>query len=95
VGAASQSVSVDRADRRSACRIIKRNPDLRGRMADCLQWDRAWNEGDVPTILANVQFNDGYRTWNGGCFSDVNWMQRRPYIYGEYTNDQNVGSLTT
>ncbi|MBS12180.1 MAG: hypothetical protein CME19_15225 [Gemmatimonadetes bacterium] len=55
----------------------------------------AWNEGDLPYIIADVPTDGGYRTWNGGCFADVNWMQRRPHLYSEYANESNVGSLTS
>jgi len=54
----------------------------------------AWNEGDVDHIVADVPREDGYRTWNGGCFRDVNWVQRRPHVYGAYTDGENYGSLT-
>lgn len=55
----------------------------------------AWNEGDRAYIVADVPRADGYRTWNGGCFTDVNWMQRRPHLYGEHADERNVGSLTS
>ena len=53
----------------------------------------AYNEGDVPTIIADVDLGDGYRTWNGGCFRDVNWMQRRPHLYGAEIDANCYGSL--
>ena len=53
----------------------------------------AYNEGDVPTIFADVDLGDGYRTWNGGCFRDVNWMQRRPHLYGAEIDIHCYGSL--
>ena len=48
---------------------------------------------DVPTIFADVDLGDGYRTWNGGCFRDVNWMQRRPHLYGAEIDIHCYGSL--
>jgi hypothetical protein len=36
---------------------------------------------------------DSYRTWNGGCFREVNWLQRRPHFYGGYVEAENRGSL--
>ena len=53
----------------------------------------AWNEGDANHIIADLARADGYRTWNGGCFTDVNWMQRRPHVYGPFVDEENVGSL--
>jgi predicted amidohydrolase len=53
----------------------------------------AWNEGDEEYVDAVVQLDDGYRTWNGGCFRAVNWMQRRPHLYCKFIDESNVGSL--
>ncbi|MDH7569516.1 MAG: hypothetical protein QHJ73_08020, partial [Armatimonadota bacterium] len=53
----------------------------------------AWNEGDQDFIYATVRLDDDYRTWNGGCFAQVNWMQRRPHLYGAFVDPKNVGSL--
>ncbi|MBN1670425.1 MAG: carbon-nitrogen hydrolase family protein [Kiritimatiellae bacterium] len=53
----------------------------------------AWNEGDSEFVQATVELDDGYRSWNGGCFRDVNWMQRRPHLYGAAVDEFNVGSL--
>ena len=55
----------------------------------------AWNEGDCDHILAMVDLADGFRTWNGGCFREVNWMQRRPHLYEAYRDESNRGSLTS
>jgi len=52
-----------------------------------------WNEGDQDWVVATVNLQDGYRYWNGGCFRDVNWAQRRPHLYAEYTDPSNYGSL--
>ena len=77
------------------CMIVARNTSQGSCIIDRKGDILAWNEGDQGYISADVQLNDGYRTWNGGCFTDVNWMQRRPHIYGEYANEENVGSLTS
>ena len=77
------------------CMIVARNTSQGSCVIDRKGDILAWNEGDAPHIIADVAVDDGYRTWNGGCFTDVNWMQRRPHIYGEYANEQNVGSLTS
>ena len=53
----------------------------------------AYNDGTCDFIEAHVPLTDGYRTWNGGCFREVNWLQRRPHLYGAYVEASNTGSL--
>lgn len=55
----------------------------------------AWNEGDRDFITATVDLEDGYLTWNSGCFRSVNWMQRRPHLYGAFCDEENRGTLLT
>jgi predicted amidohydrolase len=52
----------------------------------------AYNDGTEEIICATVQ-TDSFRTWNGGDFRGINWMQRRPHVYGEYVEAGNRGSL--
>lgn len=51
----------------------------------------AWNDGDREWIVADVPLDDGYRIWQGGCFRDVNWLQRRPHLYGPFVDPANRG----
>lgn len=53
----------------------------------------AYNEGDQDHIAATIPAEDGYRMWNGGCFRDVNWLQRRPHVYAPFVDETNLGSL--
>ena len=53
----------------------------------------AYNEGDRDYIVADVSPDDGYRTWNDGCFRGVNWAQRRPHLYGAFVDEDNWGGL--
>jgi predicted amidohydrolase len=53
----------------------------------------AYNDGTEEIICATVDADDGFRTWNGGDFRGINWMQRRPHVYGEYVEAENRGSL--
>jgi hypothetical protein len=53
----------------------------------------AYNDGTRDFVEARVPLADGYRTWNGGCFREVNWLQRRPHLYGAYVEAGNTGSL--
>ena len=53
----------------------------------------AYNDGTQEIITACVPAEDGYRTWNGGDFRGINWMQRRPHVYRAYTDETNSGPL--
>jgi len=53
----------------------------------------AWNEGDRDWIAATVDLDDGYRTYSGGSFRDVNWIQRRPHLYGAFIEGDNAAPL--
>ena len=75
------------------CMVVAQNTSQGSCIIDRKGDILAWNEGDEGLIVADVSYEDGYRAWNGGCFTDVNWMQRRPHIYAEYANEENVGSL--
>ncbi len=75
------------------CMVVARNNVHGSCVIDRKGEILAWNEGDQDFIEATVQLEDGYRTWNGGCFRDVNWMQRRPHAYGAFVDPDNLGSL--
>lgn len=73
------------------CMVVARN----GAQGSCIV-DRkgeilAWNDGDQEFITAEVNLDDGYRIWQGGCFRDVNWLQRRPHLYAPFTDPANLG----
>ena len=42
---------------------------------------------------STVNLDDGYRTFTDGSFVEVNWLQRRPHLYGAFVDESNVGSL--
>jgi predicted amidohydrolase len=75
------------------CMVVARNNAHGSCIIDRKGEILAWNEGDVEFIHADVELNPGYRVWNGGCFVDVNWLQRRPHLYGVFTDPANLGSL--
>jgi predicted amidohydrolase len=82
-----------RAMDNQVCLVVARNT-ARGscvinRKGDIL----AWNEGDVEGIVADVDLDGGYRIADGDEFIDVNWMQRRPHLYGLFVADDCYGSL--
>jgi predicted amidohydrolase len=53
----------------------------------------AWNDGDAESIVAEVDLDGGYRIADGDEFVDVNWMQRRPHVYGLFADPECYGSL--
>ena len=75
------------------CVIVARNNGEGSCIVDRVGNVLAWNEGDQDTIVATVKLDDGYLTANHGCYRAVNWMQRRPHVYGEFVEDGNRGSL--
>ncbi len=83
-----------RAMDNQVCMVVARNTTQGSCVVDRKGDILAWNEGDCDHILAMVDLADGFRTWNGGCFREVNWMQRRPHLYEAYRDESNRGSLT-
>jgi predicted amidohydrolase len=75
------------------CMVVARNEALASCLIDRKGEILAWNEGDRDWIQADVQLDDGYRAANGGCFKEINWMQRRPHLYHSFTDEWNLGSL--
>jgi predicted amidohydrolase len=75
------------------CVVVARNEAQGSCIIDRKGDILAWNEGDQPLIEAVVPLEDGYRTWNTGCFREVNWIQRRPHLYQAFTDTENQGSL--
>ncbi|GAF72700.1 unnamed protein product, partial [marine sediment metagenome] len=75
------------------CLAVARNTAIGSCIIDRKGDVLAWNEGDEDFVEAVVEVDDGYRTWNGGCFRAINWMQRRPHLYHAFTDESNVGSL--
>ena len=75
------------------CMVVARNYGPGSCIIDRKGEILAWNEGDRDHIIATIELEDGYRTWNSGCFREVNWMQRRPHIYESYVDEENKGSL--
>ena len=75
------------------CMVVARNNAAGSCIVDRKGDLLAANEGDQPFIVADVTLDDGYRIWQGGCFRDVNWLQRRPQLYGAFTDPANHGGL--
>lgn len=74
------------------CMVVARNNAEGSCVVDRKGEILEWNDGDRPFITAEVHAEDGYRIWQGGCFRDVNWFQRRPHLYGPFTDQANYGN---
>lgn len=73
------------------CMVVARNNATGSCIIDRKGDILAWNDGDRPHITAEVNLDDGYRIWQGGCFRDVNWFQRRPHLYAPFTDPSIYG----
>ena len=68
--------------------VVARNCSVGSCVVDRSGEVLAYNDGTVDVVVADVARDDGYRKWNGGCFRQVNWRQRRPSLYGAFVLDQ-------
>jgi predicted amidohydrolase len=80
------------------CMVVARNEAHGSCVIDRKGDILAWNEGLADYVIATVNgvgydADDGYRTWNSGCFREITWVQRRPHLYGAFVDENNVGSL--
>jgi predicted amidohydrolase len=55
----------------------------------------AFNEGDQDFVWAEVPPRVPYREGDGYCFRDVNWVQRRPRLYGMFVDEDGWGNAQT
>jgi predicted amidohydrolase len=72
---------VSRNDGQGSC-IVNRKGDF-----------LAFNEGDRDFVWAEVPPREGYREGDGYCFRDVNWVQRRPRVYGMFVDEGAWGNM--
>ncbi|MDA0711929.1 MAG: carbon-nitrogen hydrolase family protein [bacterium] len=79
-----------RAMDQKLCMVVARNRS----QGSCIVNSRgdvlAWNEGDQDCIFAEVQPRDFFRM-RGFCQTRLNWYQRRPHLYADYTDTDNYG----
>ena len=69
------------------CMVVARNMGRGSCIIDRSGEVLAYNDGNQELVVADVALDDGFRKWNGGCFRQVNWRQRRPHLYGAYASD--------
>lgn len=75
------------------CMVVSRNCTQASCIIDRKGDVLAWNDGSEDAIMAEVGVDRDLRVWNGGCFVEANWLQRRPHLYGPFCDIRNVGSL--
>jgi predicted amidohydrolase len=75
------------------CMVVSRNCTQASCIIDRKGDVLAWNDGSEDAICADVPLDRELRVWNGGCFVDANWLQRRPHLYGPFCDVRNLGSL--
>ncbi len=68
------------------CMVVARNMGRGSCIIDRSGEVKAYNDGTQDMVVAEIEQDDGYRKWNGGCFRQVNWRQRRPHLYGSYAS---------
>jgi len=73
------------------CLVVARNAGEGSCVIDRSGAVLAYNPGDRDFIAATVDMAAGYRVWNGGCFREDVWLQRRPERYGPYVDPTNYG----
>jgi len=75
------------------CMVVSRNCTQASCIIDRKGDVLAWNDGSENSIAAEVEVDRDLRVWNGGCFIEANWLQRRPHLYGPFCDVRNTGSL--
>ncbi len=68
------------------CMVVARNNARASCVVDRSGVFLAYNDGSADFILADVPGSDAFRKWNGGCFRQVNWRQRRPHLYDPFVD---------
>jgi predicted amidohydrolase len=66
------------------CMVVARNNALASCIIDRSGAFLAYNDGTEDFVIADVARDAGFRKWNGGCFRQVNWRQRRPHLYDPF-----------
>ena len=81
-----QAIMRTRAMDNQLTMVVARNNSTASCIIDRSGEILAYNDGTADMIVADVTLDDDYRKWNGGCFRQVNWRQRRPGRYGAFVH---------
>lgn len=82
-----RSIQRTRAMDNQLCMVVARNMSRGSCVIDRSGEVLAYSDGTSDYVVGEVARDDGYRKWNGGCFRQVNWRQRRPHLYGANAAD--------
>jgi predicted amidohydrolase len=80
-----RSIMSVRAMDNQFCMVVARNNSRGSCVIDRSGAFLAYNDGTEDFVIADVSCDPGFRKWNGGCFRQVNWRQRRPHLYTPFT----------
>ena len=72
------------------CMVVARNMGRGSCIIDRSGEVKAYNDGSQDMVVADIEQDDSYRKWNGGCFRQVNWRQRRPHLYESYASPESA-----
>jgi hypothetical protein len=72
--------------------VAARNDAVGSCIIDCAGDVIAWNEGDRDLVSAVVDLAARGRSWNGAPFREMQWMQRRPHLYGALVDPAAAGA---
>lgn len=53
----------------------------------------AWNDGSRDHVTAELRLDEEHCMWNGCVARDALWIQRRPHLYGRFTEPLNFGQI--
>jgi len=79
-----------RAMDQKLCMVVARNRSEGSCIVNSKGDVLAWNDGDQDFITAEVQIRDFFKL-RGFCQTRLNWYQRRPHLYHDYTDTYNYG----
>ena len=76
------------------CVVVARNSGIGSCIIDRLGEVLAWQTGYEDYVHAIVPIGREYLASINDCFIGVNWVQRRPHVYGPHVDPENYGSMT-
>lgn len=81
-----------RAMDQKLCMVVARNRSEGSCIINSRGDVLAYNDGDQDFISAEVQTHEWFRL-RGFCQTRLNWFQRRPHLYHDYTDPYNYGQF--
>lgn len=81
-----------RAMDQKLCMVVARNRSEGSCIINSRGDVLAWNNGDQDFIFAEVTTREWFKL-RGFCQTRLNWYQRRPHLYHDYTDTNNYGQF--